>query len=656
MKRILLGSSLLLTWLVETAKAAPKSCEFHLHREQEIDIDDCVHAKKIVVELEDGHSIEFESQRQNKKKSKKEPEQRRRQLKTKKKNSKVSLGLFDTTPPTGTGTGTLTGTSTSTSTGKPTPLDEDVNGYQYWYGVEQLTGSYLSIGFFDRGGIEGTVTDLQDATITSFSIKGDGRLSFATTNAEDFLPEDHLSGDHLLPSQSQSQSSGIRSRALDTTTSTTTSAIQERELQQVVVIGVMVVWTKEAECKKAGRSKDCNRDAASETIMRNMIDQMVEDTNTAFAESGVNGQILLVHAYCAVQYNDPDKALDALEDLQQNNDKLKDADGVRMLVNRESYGADLVNIVANANDYCGIAYTSTGAHIGYSMVHWSCTVGNKSFAHELGHNLVSPRYYNKMNLNILHLMFGSGNPALTKTTSPSTSRYSLVVTTVPPRTNAEHQMVLIMDIEIQMPILGQFNPIVVLIQVVLVQKRAVVEGSYDMPMMVPSIITIINPPALPTTSAPNPFQIPYRPLPIILMFLWCYPTLILINQAKHLPRVQVQHRRTENLPLHPVLLRRCDHLLNQLQCRRYRSSLRVLHPTALPWNPQRSHHKCRLRLRHSRANPVPNQASFRLRNLPHRRRSLPRMPLVMPKSNTIVDIPHPTMGKPLPKTFLPSVS
>jgi hypothetical protein len=55
---------------------------------------------------------------------------------------------------------------------------------------------------------------------------------------------------------------------------------------------------------------------------------------------------------------------------------------------RDATGADLVSmLVADAGQYCGVAYYPGAATYGFSVVAQSCAVGNLSFPHEIGHNL-----------------------------------------------------------------------------------------------------------------------------------------------------------------------------------------------------------------------------------------------------------------------------
>lgn len=59
---------------------------------------------------------------------------------------------------------------------------------------------------------------------------------------------------------------------------------------------------------------------------------------------------------------------------------------------RDQYGADLVALIIDNNQYCGIAYLMTTLSPGFesnafSVTWYQCATGNYSFGHELGHNM-----------------------------------------------------------------------------------------------------------------------------------------------------------------------------------------------------------------------------------------------------------------------------
>jgi hypothetical protein len=68
-------------------------------------------------------------------------------------------------------------------------------------------------------------------------------------------------------------------------------------------LDIMVVWTKQAECKKSFLAQDCTTfTTTTENNMRGLIDLAIAETNTAYTASGINTQLRLVHAYREPNY------------------------------------------------------------------------------------------------------------------------------------------------------------------------------------------------------------------------------------------------------------------------------------------------------------------------------------------------------------------
>jgi hypothetical protein len=142
-------------------------------------------------------------------------------------------------------------------------------------------------------------------------------------------------------------------------------------------IDVMVAYTAAARSAQGGAS-----------AMASLINLAVSETNTAYANSGINQRIRLVHSV-EVSYTETGDMGTDLSRLRATADGYMD--NVHTL--RNTYKADLVSLfVANGGSACGIAYVmssvSTGfAPNGFSVVDKDCATGNYSFGHELGHNM-----------------------------------------------------------------------------------------------------------------------------------------------------------------------------------------------------------------------------------------------------------------------------
>ena len=159
-----------------------------------------------------------------------------------------------------------------------------------------------------------------------------------------------------------------------------------RDLQVKVDIDVLVLYTAHAECRNAGRARGCQRDDATRNSILGLIDLAVSETNTAYSLSGVNVELNLVHAAFDTYVEASTNAFgDALADLTTKNDgKLEQAHALRT-----TYGADVVALIIDVSEYCGIAYLGPSINYMFSVTAWNCATGYYSFGHEIGHNFVS---------------------------------------------------------------------------------------------------------------------------------------------------------------------------------------------------------------------------------------------------------------------------
>jgi hypothetical protein len=129
-------------------------------------------------------------------------------------------------------------------------------------------------------------------------------------------------------------------------------------------IDVLVVYTAAARAAAGGASG-----------MLATIQGAVAAANTSYANSQISTRLRLVHT-AEVAYNE--SAATFSSHLQWLNTNA----GVAAL--RNTYGADLVDMLVEDGESCGIGYLLGGSS---SVTHLSCAVGNLSFAHELGHNM-----------------------------------------------------------------------------------------------------------------------------------------------------------------------------------------------------------------------------------------------------------------------------
>lgn len=119
--------------------------------------------------------------------------------------------------------------------------------------------------------------------------------------------------------------------------------------------------------------------------LESMVRNAVAAANQAYRNSGVAITLELVGLQ-EVEYAENGKMKDALRDLQGRDDgALESVHGLR-----DRLGADIVTLLAEAPDSCGIAWSMHGenpraARSAFNVVNAGC-LSNQSLAHEVGHN------------------------------------------------------------------------------------------------------------------------------------------------------------------------------------------------------------------------------------------------------------------------------
>lgn len=113
--------------------------------------------------------------------------------------------------------------------------------------------------------------------------------------------------------------------------------------------------------------------------------QAIDATNTAYINSKIRQRVRLVAAQ--------ETTLAETGSLNTELPALRNDATVAGL--RNQFNADLVAMLSNSSDACGIGYlmgsnqTSGSPSNGFTVTSRTCAVGNLSFAHELGHNMGS---------------------------------------------------------------------------------------------------------------------------------------------------------------------------------------------------------------------------------------------------------------------------
>jgi hypothetical protein len=136
-------------------------------------------------------------------------------------------------------------------------------------------------------------------------------------------------------------------------------------------IDVLVVYTASVRTSLGG-------DAQAQTFAQ----QAVDAANTTYINSRIRQRVRLVHA--------------ELTDITESNfntelSTLRSNTAAATL--RNAKNADLVAMLSNSTDACGIGYLMGAAggnpNNGFTVTARTCAVGNLTFAHELGHNMGS---------------------------------------------------------------------------------------------------------------------------------------------------------------------------------------------------------------------------------------------------------------------------
>lgn len=145
-----------------------------------------------------------------------------------------------------------------------------------------------------------------------------------------------------------------------------------------VQIDILVVYTPEAAAAAGGT-------AAIEALATTAITL----ANNSYTNSGISQTLRLVGT---VNANYSESVSCAVFDSNETcflNRLSGTSDGYMDEIHtlRNTYGADMVALIYESGDYCGMGYMGPGEYYAFSVTNRSCIAGNYSFTHELGHNM-----------------------------------------------------------------------------------------------------------------------------------------------------------------------------------------------------------------------------------------------------------------------------
>jgi hypothetical protein len=175
---------------------------------------------------------------------------------------------------------------------------------------------------------------------------------------------------------------------------------EEQNKDDIDIISLLIVWTRQSECRNYNLTADCTPNEDTEDHIRALIDASIAESNAAYTLSDIPIQLKLVHAYRHPTFE---------EETLLEGDKFKvgpfgvalerlavpwdgHLDDVHEL--RRKYNADMVSMVIDNDLYCGVGFIGTGyfyipsAPFMFSVFYWFCATGRFVLAHELGHNMV----------------------------------------------------------------------------------------------------------------------------------------------------------------------------------------------------------------------------------------------------------------------------
>lgn len=250
-----------------------------------------------------------------------------------------------------------------------------------------------------------SVTDVETGAVYSISPDGSGEMTVVERYQDDYgeeldpvdslspferklLDESYLDNSDNIDREVVRLPSGVRGKAVanqfkDFGDRYLTEQQGERDLQVLTEIDILVVWTANAECRHSGYARGCTHTATTEQNVRLLINLAISETNVAFNESGVFIKLNLVSAN-RVNYSETSTSAfnNALNDI--TNGKIDNVHG-----DRTKYGADMVAMIIDDPQYCGMAWLGPNKDYMYSVSGYSCATGYFSFGHEAAHNLVS---------------------------------------------------------------------------------------------------------------------------------------------------------------------------------------------------------------------------------------------------------------------------
>ena len=225
-----------------------------------------------------------------------------------------------------------------------------------WAGPLRGGEGWVQMVYMD-GGVTATVR-VGEGTVYSIEPLGNGLHAVSRIDQHGY-PSEHT----------PDNPSGALSDALDAAAlaepGTTEGTVGTTALS---TINVMVVYTAAA--------------ATATANIGSLIQLAVDETNQSYVNSGIEIDMVKVHT-AQVNYSEKGKTFSThVNNLKGTTDSHMNE--VHTL--RNTYGADVVVLVVNDSEACGIAAAiNATAATAFAVAHYTCITGYYSFAHEVGH-------------------------------------------------------------------------------------------------------------------------------------------------------------------------------------------------------------------------------------------------------------------------------
>lgn len=239
----------------------------------------------------------------------------------------------------------------------PTKVTSEVSGNLIWNGSV-------------KGSPESTVTLVVHEEVAAGTIQHDGHLYKITYNGTD---------KHIIQEvQPHEPFPELPPIEVDLPTQLEQQAAPAQSNDDGSVVDIMILYTPAARQAQGGRQ-----------AIEALIDLAVEETNQAFFNSKIDSRLRLVQT-AEVSYVESGSLSLDIGRLRIPGDG--HMDGVPPA--RDNHGADLVSLIVERGNGCGIAYvmsreSASFEAYAFSVVQRQCVAGYYSLSHELAHNMGS---------------------------------------------------------------------------------------------------------------------------------------------------------------------------------------------------------------------------------------------------------------------------